>query len=155
MDDDFRTAVDEILKVAMFENWLRFYFINSEDDDEIKIELPEKTLAKIKSLYPAYLPLAEELNDKPLNFETSRNAILMFVLDYMEGKTLPRGLADKALSSPEFQLRLRMFNAWVQTHEERLDRGFVDFGTWVKLFEEWESGPGGQALAKRMTEAEG
>lgn len=155
MNEDFRRAVDEILKVVIFENWLRFYFINSEGDDEIKIELPEKTLDKIESLFPAYLPLARELNGKPLDFETSRNAILMFVLDYMEGKSLPRGLADKVLSSPEFQLRLRMFNAWVQAHEEQLDRGFMDFGTWAKLFGEWETGPGGQELAKRLAGAGG
>ncbi|MDE5833786.1 MAG: hypothetical protein K2H64_12565 [Desulfovibrio sp.] len=140
MDETMTKAIDDLLKVAMFENWLRFYFIKpQEDDDEtIKIELPEKTLTKIAALYPEYLPLARELNGKPLDFAASRDAILMYVLDYIDGKSLPRGLADKAFSSKEFQSRLGLFNAWVQIHEEALDRGFLDFGQWVGLFREWE-----------------
>lgn len=146
--ENFQKAVDEILRVIIFENWLRFYFIVEGKDGEIKLELPEKTLAKIAGLYPGYLPLAESLNGKTLDFETSRQAILMHVLDHLDGQKLPRGLADTVLSSSTFQTKLQLFNAWVQMHEDQLDQGFLDFGMWLGLFEDWAAGPGALDLAR-------
>lgn len=153
-EDDFKDAVDAVLRVVIFENWLRFYFIK-EDGEELKIELPEKALKKIAELYPFYLPLAEGLNKRPLDFAASRDAILMFALDYLDGRELPRGDVEKVFSSREFQSRLRLFHAWTQLCEEQLDQGFLDFGAWLKLFREWESGPGGRELAGKLSEKGG
>lgn len=41
--------------------------------------------------------------------------------------------------SATFQVQMQLFNAWVQMHEEQLDRNFVDFGGWQKLFDDWRN----------------
>lgn len=157
--EEFRIGVEEILQALMFENWLRFYFLREEKNGEgetvLRMELPEKSLDKIRKLYPELLPLAEQLNHKIVDFESSRGAVLTWVLDNLDGKKLPRGLVKTVLESAAFSVRSQMFHAWAQLHEDQLDQGFVDFGTWKKLFEEWARTPAAIELAKRLANSEG
>ena len=148
--EKFQAAVAEVLKVVIFENWLRFYFIAGDGDEDLRIELPEKSVQKITELYPDLAPLAEKLNGKAIDLESSRAAVLTFILDFLDGRKLERGLAQSILSSSTFQTGLQLFNTWVQLHETQLDQHFLDFGTWLKLFREWEEGPGGQEVAARL-----
>lgn len=150
----FQKAVSEVLKVVIFENWLRFYFISEEDGGALKIELPEKSIQKISELYPDFAPLAQTLNGKPIDLETSRAAVLTYVLNNLDGKKLKKGDAQSILSSSTFQNGLLLFNTWVQAHENQLDQHFLDFGTWLKLFEEWRSGPGGKELQEKLANRE-
>ncbi len=63
--EEFRDAVEAVLRVVIFENWLRFYFIVGKGEDErLFLEIPEKSMNKIKNLYPQYLPLAEGLKNR-------------------------------------------------------------------------------------------
>lgn len=152
--EEFREGVDEVLKAVMFENWLRFYFLSEEKDVAgepiLRMELPEKSLAKIKELYPDLYSLAEKLNHKIVDFETSRSAVLAWVLDNLEGKKLLGGMTRIVIESLAFQVRLQMFHTWVQLHEDQLDQGFMDFGAWQKLFEEWAKSPAALELGARL-----
>lgn len=155
---DLGRAVQEILNAAMFENWLRFYFIvekkaESGDEPELIMTIPEKSINKISELYPQYLDLAEKLNGQPVDFNTSRAAVLTYVAEKLDGVDFPRGLAAKAIDSQEFQLKLQLFHIWTQLHEEQLDQGFLDFGSWLRLFGEWLSGPAAKKLEATMKEA--
>lgn len=158
--EDFKSAVEAILQVVMFENWLRFYFLVEEkpdkknDDTKLLLKLPEKSLEQIGRHYPELLPLAESLNNKAIDFESSRKAILTFVLDYLDGSKLQRGLAQTVFSSSAFQIRMEMFHTWVQLHENQLDERFIDFATWQKLFEEWAKSPAALELAKHLMQPE-
>lgn len=146
-------AADAVLEVVMFENWLRFYFIAESDEDELKIAAPEKTLAKIGELYPELAPLAESLNDKPITFELSRNAVQTYALKYLEEKNLTGIEPAEVFSSRALQTKISLFNAWARLHEAGLDRQFLDFGAWRELFAKWLDGPGGRALAKKFADA--
>lgn len=154
--EEFKSAVELILKAVMFENWLRFYFLveengeNENDDPKLRLELPKKSLEQIELRYPDLLPLAESLNGKLVDFESSRNAILAFVLDHLDGSKLKRGMAQTVFSSSAFQIRMQMFHTWVQLHEDQLDERFLDFATWQKLFEEWAKTPAALELAGRL-----
>lgn len=155
--EEFRKGVEEVLQAAMFENWLRFYFLKEEEREDgesvLVMKLPEKSLEKIRELYPGLLPLAESLNNKVVDFESSRNAVLMYVLDHLDGKSLERGTIRTVLESAAFQVRLQMFHAWVQLHEDQLDQSFMDFGTWQKLFEEWAKSPAATELGGKLKDS--
>lgn len=144
--NSFQKAVDQLIDVIMFENWLRFYFIreNAETDPEqdgeepeLYLELPEKAMNKIRELYPELYPLAERLNDKKIDFETSRQGVMTFIMENVDGKMMPRGEVQSVFSSRIFQQELELFHAWTQLHEEQLDQTFFDFGAWRTLFHEW------------------
>lgn len=154
--EQFQAQVAALLEVAMFENWLRFYFIppvDEEKGDTLKLELPEKSLERIEELYPSLYPLAQQLQGKEVDFATSRDAVLNHILAHVEGKTMPRGQAERVLQSQAFQIRLQLFHTWEQMHEDQLDRTFMDFGAWQDLFARWLESAPAQELARRMASA--
>lgn len=164
--DEFKKGVSRILEVVMFENWLRFYFIvenenaiGSEDassnaETPLRIEIPEKSMEKIKELYPDLWPIANNMNNKSVDFESSRSAVLTHVLDNVDGKQLARGMAQTVFSSSTFQTDVQLFHAWVQIHEDQLDHGFLDFGSWRRLFQEWKDCPAAKKLVANGADAQ-
>lgn len=149
--EKFQQAVMSVLEVVMFENWLRFYFIvEQRGESELKIELPQKSLERIRELYPELYPLAAKINNRPVDFEVSRQAVLTHLLEDVEGSSLAKGEAQKILQSATFQTRLNLFHTWEQIHEDQLDQGFADFGAWKQLFAKWLDTPGAKELAKQM-----
>lgn len=158
LQDEFQKDVQKILEVAMFENWLRFYFIQERkvegaEDPELIIKLSDKSLERIREHYPEFLPMAEGLNNKPINFEASKNAVLQHILTVMDGKALEKGSAQRVLQSSTFQTKLQLFHTWEQMHEDQLEAGFLDFGTWLSLFGQWLETPGARELAKKLLHA--
>lgn len=164
--EEFRNAVEQSLEAVMFENWLRFHFIEelppdpapaagdapegTEETERLCIRVPEKAMARIGELYPHLLPLAESMNGHPVDFEISRRAVCTFVLEKLDGKTMPRDMAAVVFGSATFQIQLQLFHAWVQLHEEQLDQGFQEFGAWRTLFGQWRATPGARELAEKL-----
>lgn len=161
---EFRNAVEAALEAVMFENWLRFYFIEElppepgaadggEAGERLCIRVPEKGMARIAELYPNLLPLAEGMNGHEVDFETSRRAVCTFVLEQLDGKTMPRDMAAVVFGSATFQIQLQLFHAWLQMHEDQLDRAFQEFGAWRALFDQWRATPGARELAEKLAVA--
>lgn len=157
--EQFQKSVLQVLEAVMFENWLRFYFITEKTEapaDEngekpLLLNVPDKGMERIKELYPHLLPLAEAMNGKEVDFETSRRAVCTFVLEHLDGATLPRDAAAGIFESAAFQIQMQLFNAWVQMHENQLDQSFLEFGAWRKLFAQWRETPGARDLAERLS----
>ena len=161
---EFRNAVEQALEAVMFENWLRFYFIADlpagpdapaagEAGERLCIRVPEKGMARIAELYPALFPLAESMNDHEVDFATSRRAVCTFVLEQLDGKTMPRDMAAVVFGSATFQIQLQLFHAWLQMHEDQLDRAFQEFGARRTLFAQWRATPGARELAEKLAVA--
>lgn len=140
----FAKGVEYILEAVMFENWLRFYFITEKPDapeaaDKLFIAIPEQAMKRIAELHAPLLPLAEALNGKEINFESSRSAVCTYVITEVDGKRIPRNMSDTVFDSSTFQIEMQLFNTWVQAHEDQLDRGFMDFAMWRSLFAGWRA----------------
>ena len=153
MSTAFRQAVQQILEVVMFENWLRFYFISEPEGGGLALAVPEQGLARIREKYPRFMPLVEELNGREISFELSRRAVCTFVATQCDGKDMPMHMADLVLDSAGFQLEMQLFNNWVQGHEEQLDKHFLDFATWQRLFAEWRDSDKVKQWAASLTGA--
>ncbi len=75
--EEFRDAVEAVLRVVIFENWLRFYFIVGKGEDErLFWKFRKKHEQNKKNLYPQYLPLAEGLKNMEIDFQTSQKSRL-------------------------------------------------------------------------------
>ena len=75
MIDNFITAVQDVCEVLMFENWMRFYFIQENEKKELIIHIPEAGMKRIEEAHPNLFPLAENLNDEVITADSSRQAI--------------------------------------------------------------------------------
>ncbi len=156
--EQFRAAVDKMLEAVAFENWLRFYFITEMTEDgaapdaepRLFIIVPEKGMEKIAHDYPELLPLARELNNAEITFETSQMAVCGYIVQHIDGKYVPRDTAAGVMDSMAFQTQLQLFNTWVQLHEEQLEKDVIDFGTWLTLFGEWKATPAAENLAAKL-----
>ena len=156
----FAKALQNVLEVVMFENWMRFYFItekldtpkNEAGEAPLFIAIPEQGMQRIKELYPHLFPLAEAMNAKEVDFGASQRAICTFVVDHLENKSIPSEMARLVLDSQRFNLELQLFNTWVQAHESQLDEGFSEFGMWRKLFAEWRNSEQVTSWVKQLKE---
>ena len=156
--EQFQNAVFQVLEAVMFATGRRFYFITEkpaapagpDGEAPLFLAVPEKGMERIKELYPHLLPLAEDMNGREVDFETSRRAVCTFVLDNLDGKSLPKDMTSTIFESATFQVQMQLFNAWVQMHENQLDQGFLEFGAWRKLFTQWRETPGAKELANRL-----
>lgn len=157
--EQFQQSVTQVLEAVMFENWLRFYFIeerpetvaHDEGETPLFLAVPEKGMARIKDLYPHLLPLAEEMNERLVDFETSRRAVCTFVLEHLDGASMPRDTAGAIFESATFQMRLQLFNTWLDLHEAQLDKDVLEFGAWRTLFAQWLETPGARDLVARLS----
>ena len=139
MSTAFQQAVQQILELVMFENWLRFYFISELEEGSLALAVPEQGLTRIREQYPQFMPLVEDLSGKEISFELSRQAVCTFVATQLDGKAMPVNMADLVLDSASFQVEMQLFNSWVQGHEEQLDKNFLDFSAWKRLFAQWRN----------------
>lgn len=150
--EQFQDAVKRILEAVMFENWLRFHFINDTGDEENpELAVPEKAMEKIRALHPELLPLAESLNGRTVSFQASQSAVCTYVLRELDGKALQKNMAPAILQSVAFQTHLQLFNTWVQLHEDQLDQRFLEFNAWKDLFSRWLATPGAKELAQKLS----
>ncbi len=152
--DTFAKSVEKVLEVVMFENWLRFYFISGEEDnDKLIINVPEQGMVRIKELYPHLSLLSEAVNNKEITFDSSRAAVCEHVLTEVDGKTIPKEMSTMVFDSVTFQVELQLFNTWVSAHEEQLDEGFLEFGAWRNFFSQWRQTEGVKEIALKMMSA--
>ncbi|MGN0008618.1 MAG: hypothetical protein ACI33N_03055 [Desulfovibrionaceae bacterium] len=156
----FAKALQQVLEVVMFENWMRFYFISEKldaprgEDGEapLFIAIPDQGMARIRELYPHLAKLAEDMNGKQVDFAESQRAICTFLVEELEGKSIPSEMSRLVLDSQRFNMELQLFNTWVQAHEDQLDEGFNEFGMWRKLFAEWRNSESVVAWVKQLRE---
>lgn len=153
MSTAFQLATRQILDVIMFENWLRFYFISEPEGGGLALAVPEQGLTRIREQHPQFMPLLEELNGREISFESSRQAVCTFVATQLDGKAMPVNMANLVLDSDAFQLEMQLFNNWVQGHEEQLDKHFLDFSTWKRLFTAWRESDKVKVWAASLTGA--
>lgn len=144
MDNYFAEAVDAALGAVMFENWLRFYFIR-ETGGQPTLQVPESGMRLIAERYPDFLSLAEMVNGRKVEFDTSRRAVCQFAIEAIDRLAAENGSetdgdpAGAVFESHDFQTRLQRFNTWLSGSQGRLDERFLEFGRWRDMFAVWEA----------------
>ena len=150
MPSEFDAAIERVMEVVMFENWLRFYFIE-EEGDRLFINLPDKALEQIKKRYGSLYDLADRLNQQNLDHQLSMNEVCLFVAGDFSSKGLAEDLPSRVFDSNAFMVEVQLFGSWVQGHEEKLDESFLDFETWQKLYREWLQSDEVQEYKRQLT----
>lgn len=149
-DDALPDAAEHILEAVMFESWLRFTFLEEMPDapagpdgePPLMVRLDEAARRTLAEKESALLPLALMVDGREATFERSREAVCRYVLEELEGRgVIPAGSAAEVLDSQAFQLRLQLFNNWLQEQESALERTYHDFADWRIKFGQWRSRP--------------
>lgn len=142
------SPLSHILEIVMFENWLRFYFIEETKENDLLIRIPEQSFAQIEKLYPHLAPMADRLNNEIITHNSSMEAVCVHVATTLSGKTVSDTTIEEIFGSAAFQTEIQMFGTWVLAHETQLDEHFLPFHEWQEIFKEW------RASAKVQTHAD-
>lgn len=145
-------AVADVAEVMKFENWLRFYFVEEEQDEALLIGIPEECLKDIEKKYPHLYELANRYDKSLIDYERSCTEVCTHVATLYDGGKYPMGLIDKTFDSKDLKLEMYLFGLWMQGSEETLDEEFMDFGDWMNGFESWKGTKEVQDYLTRLTD---
>lgn len=144
----FKEALVDVAEIMQFENWLRFYFLQQEDET-LYVRIPEPAMQHFQEKYPHLAPLADSLNNESITYEKSVSTVCQYVVSRLDGSKYRAGLVSAVLDSAEFQDEMYLFQVWCQTHEAQLEQAPMEFVTWQKLYGDWKQTEAVQKLASR------
>jgi hypothetical protein len=136
MDKRKRQAIKDVMRVFMFDMWLRFYFVQ-EEDGKLFVRVPEDEVEAIREKDSQLAELVDIFNGQEIDQESSTNTICSFVASRFDGAVYPAGTIAEVLNSSRFKIDNYVFNLWVKTHEPLLDEKRYSFEDWEESFAEW------------------
>ena len=85
MRDDFLSVLAEVAEAMQFEVWLRFYFLREGEGGVLTMEIPAQVREAIQRDHAHLWPLAEALDGKPVDYQTSLNQVCIFAARFLDG----------------------------------------------------------------------
>ena len=149
MSRNFKQALKEISDACKFELWLRFFFV-VQDNEQLKISIPEQDLQHIRNNYPELSPLADKLNAQFITPEKSQKILVDFISHHLDGKKMDHSMVPSILNSKSFEVEMTAFHMWVEAHEQQLENDLQDFEDWMQSFEAWKRTEKGQNMLSTL-----
>lgn len=154
MSNNFKQALKEATDACKFELWLRFFFVQEMEDEQLKIAIPDNDLEHIQENYPDLCPLAENLNQQTITPEKSQEFLVDFISQYLDGKKFDSHIIPGVLNSKSFEVEMTAFHIWVQANEQQLEDEVQEFLDWMQSFEAWKRTQEGQNMLQSLGSAQ-
>ncbi len=143
----------ELLVALCFEQYLRFFFLDIEDDADFDapaiLRVPSEVVDEIKKDNPKLLPLLLALQNKAITFEQSRSAVIDVAADLMGVDPTSndyREMVAEVSVSEFFQDELLEFHSWVGEMDETQDYTMrIPFQEWISAYRVWREALGDHA----------
>ncbi|SKA83651.1 hypothetical protein SAMN02745704_01692 [Paucidesulfovibrio gracilis DSM 16080] len=129
-------ASEELLRIMMFEQWIRFYFLEDRDGT-LYVNISQEALDRIGERQADLLPLAELMNGEEITYEKCQATVCSFAGSRLDGQRFAPEVLPKAFDSKDFKVEMYMFQLWNRLHEKFLDERFHDFEEWEEMIAEW------------------
>lgn len=133
----FDRAVDDVIEVIMFDQWLRHYF-TTERDGKLFLEIPEEALAGIRRDHPGLFALAEPLNTKEITYQICQDNLCSFLAAHLDGDKYATGVISSVFDSRQFKIEQYVFSLWLKGHEGYLDEAVRPFAEWREMYAGWK-----------------
>jgi hypothetical protein len=150
MKSDFKQALKDITDICKFEHWIRFYYLQ-QNDDQLYVDIPEEAIEFLKKEYSTLSQLAEKMNHIAITPEVSQQILGEFIGKSLDGAVHDSQMVHSVLGSKSFETEITLFHMWVDAHEDQLDDHVIDFKEWMKLFEAWKRTEKGQNMIQSLT----
>ncbi len=135
----------KLLVALCFEQYLRFYFLDVDDDADFDspavLSVPDNVVAQIKKENSELMPLLNDLQGKAITFEESRSAVIdqaAYLMGLSPHDSSYRQMAAEVSVSEFFQDELLEFHSWVQEMDETQDyTEVIPFNNWLDKYRTW------------------
>ena len=128
--------INSCLEGVIFESWLRFQFLDGKDNN-LKIVIPEPWKMEIRSLNSSLQKIADKLASHTPALADSREAILEYMNEILNGQSDAEVSIQEILIDPDFLEKLDQYHLWLDKNKEILP--VMEFSTWLKQFNRWLS----------------
>ncbi len=128
-------AVRDTVRIFQFENWVRFYYIQTEGEN-MSVVIPDEMLQRIEKEYPALHKLAETMCGS-IDYQKSHDIVCAHVASHLDGSKYDSSVMPKVFDAPQFKIEMYVFNMWMKMHEPYLDEKPLFFSDWEEMWEEW------------------
>ncbi len=142
-------AQTEIMDAIIFEQWIRFYFIDemkTAGESKEAVLIPNKAMERIHKRYGKLAFIAELLNYKPVHAPTSKAVIMAYIKMKLCGSVIPADCKLESCLDTSLAVRLRVFNLWVRQNITMLSKRSLAFDRWCNLFEAYLETDAGRKL---------
>ena len=147
--DNFKKALKDVTDFCKFELWLRFYYIQQNEDGFI-LEIPEEVMDHLRQEYPVLSGLAEKLKSETITPEQSQNILINYIGEQLDGIKYDAEFIPSVLNSKSFEAEINAFHMWVNAHEDQLEQENMDFKEWMQFFEAWKRTEKGQEILAEL-----
>ena len=154
MSDNMQRAVADVAEVMKFENWLRFYFATDQEDEAVRIEVPDEQLAYLEKNHAHLHALALKYHGQLIDYQTSCTQTCAYIAFLYDGTKYPTGMVGNVWDSKELKIEMYVFGLWMQGAEDQLDEEFMEFSEWMAGFESWKGTDEVQDYLNRLTDVD-
>lgn len=124
LSPEMKEAMSTLVDAVIFEQWIRFSWIEEDEEGDYCIQVPEESVREISADYPEYAPLLAQVNGTIVDADMACSAVLGFARQALGGN------ATAVLENAEFQTLVGTFHQWLHDNAERLDAELCNFDQW-------------------------
>ena len=134
LSDEMKGAMSTLLNAVIFEQWLRFSWIEDLPQFPQKgvlhfcFQFPAETGSELVEDYPEYEGLIAQLNGTIVDADMACSAVLGYARSSLGEQSLA------VLEHNEFQNMVGRFHQWLNDNVEALDQDPKNFDQWCELF---------------------
>lgn len=128
LSDEMKGAMSTLLNAVIFEQWLRFSWIEEDEEGDFCIQIPAETVSELVEDYPEYEGLIAQLNGTIVDADMACSAVLGYARSLLGEQSLA------VLEHNEFQNMVGRFHQWLNDNVEALDQDPKNFDQWCELF---------------------
>lgn len=130
-------AVEDVLDVLMFEQWMRHYYA-VERDGKIFLEVPAEVMDQVRAEHPQLVGLAEQLSGGEISYQKCQEAVCTFVAGNLDGTKYAAEVIGSVFDSRQLKIEQYVFNLWLKGHESYLDEAVRPFAEWKEMYGNWK-----------------
>ena len=128
--DEMKGLMSALLDAVIFEQWVRFSWIEEDADGDFCIQIPEATVRELEEDYPDYKSLLGQLNGTIVDATMACSAVLGYARSALGEQSMA------ALEHPEFQSLVGRFHQWLHDNVDKLEQEPFNFDQWCLMFHE-------------------
>ena len=128
LSDEMKGAMSTLLNAVIFVQWLRFSWIEEDEEGDFCIQIPAETVSELVEDYPEYEGLIAQLNGTIVDADMACSAVLGYARSSLGEQSLA------VLEHNEFQNMVGRFHQWLNDNVEALDQDPKNFDQWCELF---------------------
>ena len=107
LSDEMKGAMSTLLNAVIFEQWLRFSWIEEDEEGDFCIQIPAETVSELVEDYPEYEGLIAQLNGTIVDADMACSAVLGYARSSLGGRAGAQRIPEYGGAFPPVAQRQR------------------------------------------------